>query len=69
MIKDGTPYTMIGAGGGLTLTPALLLQVLGVVCTIIGLIMAVLRYKEAKRANDIEERKLEHEIAKSKHIP
>ena len=64
MIKDGTPYLVVGTGSGLSLQPEFVLQIAGVIVTFIGIILAYLRWREAKRSNDIEERRLEHDIGK-----
>lgn len=66
LVKDTTPYVAVSTGGALTLSPALILQIVGVVVGIGGFIMAFFRWKEAKRANDLNERKWEYEIASGK---
>lgn len=68
LVKDTTPYVAMSTGGALTLSPAFILQVIGVVVGVAGAILAFFRWKEAKRANDINERRLEHDIAKSNDI-
>lgn len=63
LVKDATPYAVISTGGAMTtLSPTVYLQIAGVVVGLIGAIMAFFRWKEAKRANDINERRLEYEI-------
>ena len=66
-VKDTAPYVAMGTGSTLTLSPALILQITGVCVGVAGAVVAVLRWKEAKRANDINEKRLEYEIAESKN--
>ena len=74
MVKDATPFLAISGGGALsmTLTPVLTLQILGAIIGAAGVVLGCMRYRvagkqqaETKRANDLNQEKWEHELAKS----
>lgn len=74
MVKDATPFVAISGGGALTLTPVLLLQIAGVIIGGAGIVLGYFRYQvaqrqelETKRANDLNQEKWEHELAKSQN--
>lgn len=64
-MKDIAGPSTASVGAGLTLTPSLLLQIIGCVVAIFGLYCTCLRYNESKRANDIAQSRLDWE--KEKH--
>lgn len=75
-MKDAAGPTMMFTGGGLTLTPVVIIQLVGAIVGVVGVILTAMKLRqdrinyqervlsrlEQKRANDIEERRLNHEI-------
>ncbi len=57
-MRDIAGPTTAGLGAGLTLTPSLILQVIGCVVAVFGLFYAHKRFNESKRANDIAQDRL-----------
>lgn len=71
-MKDAIGPTTIGTGVSLaTVSPAFILQCVGVIIALLGIIYTRLRVKESRRANDLAEKRLlwEQEIhASSKDL-
>jgi hypothetical protein len=74
MVKDATPFVAMSGGGALTLTPVLFLQIAGAIIGAAGVVLGYMRYRvadkqqaETKRANDLNQQKWEHELAKSQN--
>ena len=65
VLKDSAPYATMSTGAGMTQIPMPWIQLIGFVIGSGGLIVAALRWREAKRANDLNQMKWEHERAES----
>jgi hypothetical protein len=65
VIKDAAPYATMSTGAGMTQIPMPWIQIIGVAIGSGGLLVALLRWGEAKRANDLNQIKWEHERAES----
>ena len=70
-IKEASPYASIGTGGGMTQTPLPALQLIGIVIAGAGVVVAIMRWyearlarKEEKRANDLKQLKYEDYLKK-----
>lgn len=63
--KDAAPYVTMSTGAGMTQIPISWIQIAGVLIGTGGLLVALLRWREAKRANDLNQIKWEHERAES----
>lgn len=66
-MNDSISPSMTVGGGGLTLIPIDTVQVIGIIIGIAGIVLGVFRYIEARRANDINEKKLQFDIEKEKN--
>lgn len=69
VVKDGGPALMTWSGVGMTVTPILIIQVIGCVVGITGVILGYRRNKiadkqaqETKRANDLKQEQWEHQL-------
>ena len=60
-IKEASSYIAMSTGAGMTQTSITIIQVIGVIIGAGGLIVATLRWMEAKRTNDFNREKWEHE--------
>lgn len=64
-MKDSIGPTAVGVGTGMQLTPAVILQLIGVLIALWGALYTRKRWLESKRSNDIAEDRLNWE--KEKH--
>lgn len=64
-MKDSVGPTAVGIGTGMQFTPAMIMQLVGLIIAIWGGLYTRKRWAEAKRANDINENRLNWE--KEKH--
>ena len=60
-IEEALSYTAVSTGAVMTQTSITIIQVVGVIIGAGGLIVAALRWIEAKRTNDFNREKWEHE--------
>lgn len=70
VVKDGGPALMTWSGVGMTVTPIFIIQVIGCVVGITGVILGYRRNKiadkqaqETKRANDLKQEQWEHQLS------
>ena len=75
IVKDAIPPTLAGTGLGMTLTPVFVIQVIGCIVGIAGIILGIMRLKvanvqakESIRSNDLRDKeiRLKYESANSK---
>lgn len=66
-IKEASPYASIVTGGGMTQTSLPILQIVGIVIAGAGVVVAIMRWyearlarKEEKRANDLKQLKYDN---------
>ena len=69
VMKDGLPALMTGSGVGMAFNSVFVIQVIGSIVGVSGLILGILRYRvaneqknETKRANDLKQEQWEHEL-------
>lgn len=60
-MKDSIAPSMAFGGGALTFTPITIIQIVGAVVGVLGIVLGLFRYLEARRANDINDRRLAFE--------
>lgn len=59
----------LAAAGGLTLTATNVISLIGMCLTSAGLVFIYLNWRQRKRSNDIEEKRLKFDIEQAKKVP